>query len=215
MKFFYEIIPINEFAYTLKINGEYIIPLYQTILKLLKSSRYDSDSQTIDFSAERVIPFKQYLTAHKMTYNLCLKMIDNLTTQMTILKKMNYGFYGIDVSDILVIDDTFVFCSTQNMLPIVNDTFVFYYPMNRPYFSNPELMELTNLPSEINYKCAYYSLGLLVVFCILNQYLLVGNEIKTPKEIDIILSPINNTKIYWFLKRCFNQQIEKRGLLLI
>ena len=83
-----------------------------------------------------------------------------------------------------------------------------------PYFSNPELFKLTSLPSKIHYKCCYYSLGLLVVFSLLHTYLLVGNELKTSNEIDIILKPLYNTKIYWFLKRCLDDDINNRKILL-
>ena len=68
---------------------------------------------------------------------------------------------------------------------------------------------------EISKKCCYYSLGLLVVFLIMNKYLLVGNEFKTSKEIDNIIQPLYNTKIYWFLKRCLDDDINNRKLLLV
>jgi hypothetical protein len=215
MKNIYDIKPINEFTYNIKIHGDYVTPIYQTIMKMLNSTHYNSDTHSIDFSAEHVIPFKKYISQIKMDYILCIKMIDELTKQILFLKKLHYGFYGLDIHDILVIDNKFIFCSAKNVLPIVNECIIFYAPINHPYFSNPELIELTSLPSEINYKCVYYSLGSLVVFCLLNQYLLVGNEIKDQKQIALILSPIKNTKMYWFLKRCLNDQIEKRVLLLI
>ena len=78
-----------------------------------------------------------------------------------------------------------------------------------------EINKLTTLPSKIDYRCAYYSLGVLLVFCLLNNYLLVGNEQKSVEEVESILSPLKNTKIYWFLKRCLDSNIEKRLLLLI
>ena len=43
----------------------------------------------------------------------CIKMIDELTKQMAYLKSMDYGFYGFGVNDILVVDNLFLFCSTQ------------------------------------------------------------------------------------------------------
>jgi len=45
--------------------------------------------------------------------------------------------------------------------------------------------------------------------------LLVGNEIKTSDEIENVLASYKNTKIYWFIKRCLNEKIDKRKLLLI
>jgi len=209
-----DIVQISDFTYSLKIHGDYVSVLYQSIKKVMKSIHYDEEKSVIFFSAENVLSFKEYLLEHR-TYKKCIKMIDDLTKQMINLKKMGYGFYGFDINDILTIDNTFIFCSTENLLPVIEDNIIFYFPIKTPYFSSPEIMKLTNLPSEINYKCSFYSLGVLVVFYLLNNYLLVGNEIKSVEEIENILLPLNNTKIYWFIKRCLEENIDKRVLLLI
>ena len=208
------IIQISDFTYSLKIDGDYVSVLYQSIKKVMKSIHYDEEKSVIFFSAENVLMFKEYLLEHR-TYKKCIKMIDDLTKQMINLKKMGYGFYGFDINDILIIDNTFIFCSTENLLPVIEDNINFYVPIKSPYFSSPEIMKLTNLPSEINSKCSFYSLGVLVVFYLLNNYLLVGNEIKSVEEIENIMLPLNNTKIYWFIKRCLEENIDKRVLLLI
>ena len=142
-------------------------------------------------------------------------MIDDLTKQIINIKNMGYGFYGFDINDILTIDNRFILCSTQYLLPVIEDNIIFYQPIKIPYFSSPEILKLTNLPSEINYKCSFYSLGVLVVFYLFKNYLLVGNEIKSVEEIEQILLPFNNTKIYWFIKRCLEENINNRVLLLI
>jgi hypothetical protein len=215
MNLFYDIKQINEFTYSLKIHGQYILPIYKTIKKMLKTAYYDSDTESIFFSAEKVITFKQYISNRKLEIKQCIKMIDELTKQMAYLKSMDYGFYGFGVNDILVVDNLFLFCSTQYLIPLQNDNFIFIEPISNPYFSSPEIIGITTLPSEINYKCCYYSLGVLVVFCLLNNYLLVGNELKSTEEIECILMPFLNTKIYWFIKRCLEPKVEKRILLLI
>ena len=151
-----------------------------------------------------------------MKQTKCIKMIDDLTKQIHYLKDINYGFYGFDINDILVVDESiFLFCCNQYILELEEDILISYSPINKPYFGNPEIFKLTTIPSLIHYKCIYYSLGILVVFCLINIYLLVGNEIKDSKEIEIILKPLKDTKIYWFLKRCFEENSEKRLLLLI
>jgi len=215
MNLFYDIKQINEFTYSLKIHGQHILPIYKTIKKMLKTAYYDSETESIFFSAEKVITFKQYIVNCKLEIKQCIKMIDELTKQMAYLKSMDYGFYGFGVNDILVVDNLFLFCSTQYLIPLQNDNFIFIEPISNPYFSSPEIIGITTLPSEINYKCCYYSLGVLVVFCLLNNYLLVGNELKSTKEIECILMPFLNTKIYWFIKRCLEPKVEKRILLLI
>ena len=214
----YELTNINDFTYKLTIYGDNVLPLYKTIKKILKTTHYDSDSNSLFFSAEYVFSFKEYLlkehTPHK--YRTCTKMIDDLTRQMISLKQLGYSFYGFDIQDILTIDEHFIFCSTRHILPLTEeDNILFYVPPHKPYFSNPELNQLTSLPSEINHKCSYYSLGVLTVFYLLNNYLLVANEIKTQEEIDGVLKPIYNTKVYWFIKRCLADKVDERVMLLI
>lgn len=214
----YELLSINEFTYSLKINGDYYNHLYYTIQKLVNTAHLVHETNTIIFSAENVKSFKQYLLEQKnkkLSYLTCIKLIDSLSKQISHLKKLGFGFYGFDVNDILTIDDTFIFCNTQYILPLYNESFIFTSPIKRPYFSSPELFEITSLPYEINYKCCYYSLGSLVVFSLLNIYLLVGNELKSSKEIDKIIEPLYNTKIYWFIKRCLDDDINNRILLLV
>jgi len=210
----FQLAKITEFTYSLKINGDYVLVLYQSIKKIMKSIHYDQEKSIIFFSAENVLTFKEYLLEDK-TYKKCIKMIDDLTKQIINIKKMGYGFYGFDINDILTIDNTFILCSTQYLLPVIEDNIIFYQPIKIPYFSSPEILKLTNLPSEINYKCSFYSLGVLVVFYLFKNYLLVGNEIKSVEEIEQILLPFNNTKIYWFIKRCLEENINNRVLLLI
>lgn len=194
----YNIIPINEFTYSLNIQGddEYKYYLYKSIQKIIKGSHIDCESNNIYFSAEKVVPFPN----QKISYYKCIQLVDDLTKQMMILRKLGYGFYGFDMNDILTIDDHFVFCSTQNMLPLVDDQFIFITPIKRPKFSSPELNKLTSLPANLSYKCCYYSLGTFISVCLL------GSE---------ELESLHDTKIYWFIKNCTNKDIDKRILLLL
>ena len=214
----YELRKINEFTYSLKLFGDATSPMYKTIKRQVKSVQYDYETGSIFFSAEEVKPLKEYLLNScdkRVTYNICIKMIDELTRQMTHLNNLSYGFYGIDINDIMVIDDIFIFCSCEHLMPIIENDIKFYAPIKTPYFSNPEILKLTTLPGSINYKCSYYSLGTLVVFCFLKEYLLVGNEVKSDEEIENIIGHLKNTKLYWFIKRCLDDKIDKRSLLLI
>jgi hypothetical protein len=211
----YELKQINEFTYSLKINGEYNIYLYDIIKHMIKTSHMDYETDTLLFSAESVLSLKSLLKT--FSYNQCIQLIDDLSKQIFYLRKKGYCFYGFDITDILTIDGTFIFCSTQYLLPLnyEHENIIFTYPINRPYFSNPEVLKLTSLPSEINHKCCYYSLGLLVVFLLLKTYLLVGNEVQSVEQINKSLVSIYNTKIYWFLKRCLDEDVHNRQLLFI
>lgn len=208
----YELTNIRDFTYRLTIYGDHVLPLYQTIKKLLPSAHYDSETNSLFFSCEQIISLKEQLSK-KQTYSSCIKMIDDLSKQILTINRLGYGFYGFDIQDILTIDGTFVICSSTCLLPLnETDTLLFIVPPHIPYLANPELYKLTSLPSEIHVTCIYYSLGVLTVLYLLQTFLLVGNEVKTQEEIEIILNPIYNTKLYWFIKRCLS---DERVLLFI
>ena len=201
--------PINECTYNLKINGEYNIYLYKLIKKCIKTSNFDYETSSIYFCAENVTPLKDLIKNNSLSHNKCIKLIYDLTNQILYLKKLGYSFYGFDINDILVVDELFMFGSAEYVVPLVNDSIIFYSPIKQAYFSNPELYNLTTLPSEISYKCCYYSLGTLVIYCLLNAY------INRSEQIEKVIEPLYNTKIYWFIKRCLDSDINKRELLLI
>jgi hypothetical protein len=214
----YELDQINDFIYSIKVQGENdsIEKIYESLKLTIKNSFCDDGA--LFFSAENVKDLKSYLLENKfkMTQNKCITMIDDLTKQIIYLRKKNYGFYGFDIEDILVVDDNkFIICSCQYLLPLLEDDLIFYSPIKKPYFSNPEIITINELPSKINYKCSYYSLAILIIFCFLNKYLLKGNEIKSEEEIEKELICLKDTKIYWFLKRCLKTEIKKREMLLI
>ena len=216
----YKIKQTSEYSYTWKVNGDYKYDIYFSVskTKILHNCFYDDELNQIIFSAETVETLSDYLDKSpnaKMNYLDVIKLIHNITKQMNYLYENNFSFYGFDLDDILVINKSLFFVASSNyLLPVVDKTnILFYNPIKMPYFSNPELFKLTSLPYEINYKCSYYSLGAIVTYCLLNKYLLVGNEIKSDQEIEKELSSIKNTKMYWFLRRCLNIMCDKRIIL--
>ena len=216
----YKIKPVSDFSYTWKVNGDYKYDVYFSVskTKILDNSFYDDENNTIIFTAEKVERLSDYLDTcedGKIDYLSAIKLIYNISKQISYLYENNFSFYGFDLDDILVVNKSIFFVASSNyLLPIVDQiNIIFYNPIKMPYFANPELFSTDSLPCEINYKCCYYSLGLLIAYCLLNNYLLVGNEIKGEKEIEKALSAIKYTKMYWFLKRCMNSTCNKRILL--
>ena len=51
----YKISQLNEFTYSLKIYGDAVNPMYKTIKQLVKTVQYDMETNSIFFSAEKVI----------------------------------------------------------------------------------------------------------------------------------------------------------------
>lgn len=213
-----KLIKINDFTYSLQDMGENSEQLFLSIKRLLKVANIDLFTKTITFSAEHVTTLKKYIFSQPnniITHKMVVLLIYTISKQIKILQEDGYGLYGFDLDKILLIDNIFVVSSSEYILPLSNNYFVFSCPFNRPYFSSPEIIKLTKLPSKIHYKSCFYSLGLLVIYSLLNKYLLVGNEIQSQTEIESLLSPFENTKLYWFLKRAINEDINDRRLMLL
>ena len=205
-------------SYTLYLQHQpKINELYESIMKtnILSGAVLDDDdtNESITFTAETVKPLSTFLKNGKLTNQLAIKMIHDLSKQIAYLEENLLAFYGYDLDDIIVInEDTFFNANTKCMTKIdAKEKCIFFNnPINIPYFSNPELNKLTKLPAKLDYRSGYYSLGALILFCSTNIY--IFSELK---EIDEILSPIYYTKLCWFLKRCFYEKSEERILLFI
>jgi hypothetical protein len=171
-------------------------------------------NQTIIFTAESVEP----LTALALKNNVT-QMIMSLSKQLEYFNDNNLAFYGFDKDDIIVINDT-LFLIVNNKYSKTLDkerTLTFYGPFSKPFFSSPELIDLKCLPAKINYQTSYYSLGALIIYYLFNSHLNFRNFIGLKRESlnDKVFESILNTKLYWFLKRCLNDNPKKRILLYL
>ena len=193
--------------------------LYNSIISLLPFAFIDNNNNNnnneLYFKAENISTLPIFVKNKKMNYDQCINLIGYISKQIEYLTKKHFTFIGFDLQDIIVVDEYIFFVSSiQYLYPIQNNNLIsFYTPFKKPYFSSPELLELTELPGSIGIKSFYYSLASLVVYCLLGEYLLKGNDIKNELEIDKILKPIYLTKMYWFLKRSLKLLVKDRYLL--
>ena len=214
----FSVTKVSDFGYNLLLRGEHYDPIFQYLLFYISACFNDENMNSMFFTADHVTTLKEYLVnaSFKLSHCKCIEIINELTKQFVYLEKIGHGFYGFNIEDILVINGSkFVICNSRFLLPIANNRLHFYEPIDAPQFIDPIIFKLTTLPAQIHYKCVYYSLAVLIVFSLLNVYLLVGNEEKTELELERILNPIKNTKLYWFLKRSMDANIEDRLCLLI
>jgi len=172
------------------------------------------------FHAEKVCLLKDCIKDCIKDYNknesYCLHMIQSLSYQIKYFEKKGLTFLGFNIQDILVINDTQFFIAETSFVRPIHSSFIhLLVPYEKPYFSSPEIINATCLPSKIHYKSCYYSLGTLVVFVILNEYLLKANEVLTLEMIKSKLKPIYLSKMYWFLLRCLTEKVENRIILFV
>ena len=140
----------------------------------------------------------------KLTYNQCIKLVRDISYQITFLEKNNLTFYGLNLADILVINNSYIVANSQFLIPIIEKNIKFTSPFIKPEFSSPELCTLLSIPSTISHKSVYYSLAELVLH-------FLSNSPNTMTGLETILQ----TKLYWFLIKNLSKVAETRILILI
>jgi hypothetical protein len=215
----YKLTKNRKEPYKLEIGGnndEYKEIIYNTILLFVDGFKADNNLflnvEHVE-SLESLLKKHNYILPDKLTINL----IDNISKQIYNYEKNGVSLYGLDLDDILVINyNTFLIVSIDYFINVEkNNERCLYFLTNKPYFSSPELYNINKFPMSITIKSLYYSIGVLVTFCLTNKYLLVGNEIKSRKEIIKVLEPLKGRKLYWFILRCLEDEQNNRHLLLI
>ena len=80
-------------------------------------------------------------------------------------------------------------------------------------------MRITELPSYIHYKTAYYSLACLVIHALTSDDYFIEEENeesfheKITKQLDIL--QIKGTKLYYLLKKCLEEDPKERSIMFI
>jgi hypothetical protein len=210
----------NSFSYTLSLktnanaNANYTTIFLHLLENLIPNSFFYEDEnnnkQSIIFTAETVTPLTKEIA--KMYTK---EMIKCLSEQLEYFYNNNLAFYGFDLDDIIVINDTQFLIVNNKYLQTVDEErkLTFYSPFPKPYFSSPELTELKCLPAQVDYNTCYYSLGTLILYYISADKIPYKNDMKR-ENLDSN-EYIFYTKLYWFLKRCLNENPKKRVLLFL
>jgi hypothetical protein len=152
----------------------------------------------------------------EMNYSDFLRLSECIGIQLFHLEKLGWTFYGLLLDDILVVDGhVYIYVGENHLKQIFRDgdegfgggvkggvirfTAPFPKGLRGSLFLSPEIMEISALPSSVDYRCVYCSLGKLLL------YLIKGGDG------DGVLESIHDTKLYWFIQRCLRDKI----LLLI
>ena len=195
--------------------------LYESIIQTIPHSFsfINPETQELNFqssSSNKIQHLLDFLKTNRFSWEQCLLLIGYLSKQIQELEKQGYAIIGFNLQDIIILDGSvFLFMNNEYLFPFTHQYINLMTPLKKPYFSSPEILQLTKIPARIHYKSCYYSLASLVVYCLLEKYTFKGNETKTAKEMEIILKPLFATKMYWFLKRCLVLNPENRQMLFI
>ena len=195
------------------------------ILGATTTQKYNS----LTFKATKVQTFKEYQFdlerengTKNLQYNSVLKMIYNLATQLNFLIT-NYSktFLGYSPENLIVVDkNKYIYLSSEYLLNISNDQLLITFPFSQnDFFMSPELLNVKELPSFIDYKVTYFSFGCLLLYGFLgDDDFMTNDDEKTSQEklkIQMNTIFIKNTKLYWLLKRCLVEQPKNRSIIFI
>ena len=165
-----------------------------------------------------------------MSYNSVIHLIWYLSKQHEFLKKNGYGFYCLHLNDILVVDECKFICVNPEIVKQIkneneNESITFYSPFLRNGFVSPEILNIECIPASVSYRCFYYSLGALAVYCYFGINICdldVGVNVDDLDDTHLvyskimnILSPISDSKLYWCLLKCLCVDSNKRSLLFV
>lgn len=205
-------IPISELQYVL-IDSLYSSPKCH-INNASCDKKHDwnfvNKDNKIRISGNIVKPLTEYLKEVKyLNYTKTLRLIICIGIQLQILMDYGHGITSFDPEDILVIDENwFLIVNLSNIAELTRDKNVkIIKPITEKNFLAPELTTIKVLPSEVYYTCAYYSLAKMCIELYGFQYI--------SRDADLHLEIINNTPLYYLLKRCLDKDPKKRSFLLL
>ena len=182
--------------------------------KIITGSTVTDDYMSLSFNASTVKTLKSFLKA-SLSYEVVLKIIYQLSTQLKyLLETHNETFIGYNINNVMVIDDTsFVYISNEELCKIEEGQITISYPFSRKdFYISPDISKITELPSKVHYKSVFYSLGCLMLKCLLFND--EEAEERTPNKI-LDKLPMKQTKLYYFLQRCLSEEPNNRYLLFI
>lgn len=174
-------------------------------------------------SLKNYIDYNKY-DVFKIEENVILKILYDVGFIIKLLEREKKSIFSIDINDIIVLNnDTFLFINHTKIVNI-NKNYISYCKLlnenqllKLPQIllnNEEELININTLPINVHYTTVYYSFGIFLLdllYCYKNISVTNKNG----------LSALNSMKkykysgLYYFIKRCIEEDSENRSLLFI
>jgi len=226
---------ISKKKSTFKIEFKYAAySLINSLIKtrIIQGGSTDETYKAIIFNAKSVKSLEQFINERKISQGIknlsvpeVAKMIRSLVLQLNyLLDCESHTIIGYNKEEIIVInDEKFAFLGSELVANVDSEetemaTITCPFSANEFFFS-PEIFKITEIPSKIHYKTAYFSLGILLVYMLLADDEIYKDYLKHKHSEKILESlnshPVKNTRIYWLLSRCLVEEPKNRSIILI
>ena len=194
--------------------GEYSIDYdsFFTSFFYLYKIGYKRENDLIYFNCNTIQTLKHLINVSeikKLSYDKTIKLIYDIGFIIKSLEEKKKSILCFSLDDIIVIDEhIFFFINTVKILPILKNEIILKIPIDiKKSFLTPDT-DWKHLPIKTHFKTGLYSFALLVIN-------IITNTSYEKNKIDTILNPIYQTKLYYFILRCLNDNPEERLFLYI
>lgn len=197
--------------------------------KIILGATVLSNYKTIRFKAFSIQSFKDYKKEQyikngvkNIPINITSLILNSLALQLKyLIVTHSECFVGYNPENIIVIDQNkFAYISTEHLSEIEENKVLMSFPFSlKDFYLSPEQTRITELPSYIHYKTAYYSLACLVIDALTSDDYFVDDENdesfhdKIIKQLDML--SMKGTKLYYLLKRCLEEDPKERSIIFI
>jgi len=172
---------------------------------------------SLNLKAKSVKTFQEYLEQnnYRLEYDVVLKILHELSNIILYLERKQKTIIQFSLDDLIVLDNgDFLFVNNENIFNFTSEKsnkVTIYVPLEINKFSAPELQQVSEIPFTLDYRVGYFSLASFLCYCLFAETLID----KDDSEIEKILEPIYDTKLYRFISRCREKNINNRICLFI
>ena len=199
------------------------------LCSLLFQSFQCNDKFSLSYS-NSISSLYDFIQSNRFTINTATLLLHSMNTQIQFLLEKNIAISFIDLNDVMVIDEQFFyFCNVNKLYTIRSNKTIlitdFYNVHNS--FLPPEFIPNTNLPFSAYYTSAFYSLAIIILFCLKNSKTRVCDVFTSYPNEEVgyvyqnvsvyqdVLNEYQHTKIYLSLKHCMIKEPKQRRLFLL
>ena len=187
------------------------IELNKTLLykNLISSEKIKETDNSITLMVDNIESLDKYLkkNKNKLEYNKVEKLLKDLIVVIDGLSSYGLMFVNLDINDIIVIDESiFMFINYKNIYKLNDNSISIEDILTSSKFNSKNEFLQKSIPYSINIKTIYYNIGNLIFYCLFNK-LYDNNKLS--------IYPIYYTKLYWFLERCLENDINNRVFLFV
>lgn len=185
-----------------------IVPNNNIYIDILDSLDYHGFSNRWEVSSDKIIIYgensytlNEYIHHYgNLTYDMIIKLILNIGTQLAILGNNNKGIPYFSGDEITVINNNFIITDLSKISILNNNKIKINNNINyNKFYIAPEILNNSMILFYTHTSCIYYSFGKLCIYALGNKN----------------IEKIKNTKLEAFLKRCLHNIPENRNFLYI